>query len=259
MRPRLLVVLAHPDDESIACGGTLARCADAGIHTTLVCVTRGHAGELRADLGITRETLPGIRESELRDAAAVLGIHDLVILEHRDGLLPWRPAAPLVADIERLFLEVQPDVVITFGEDGLYWHPDHVFVADRTTDVVVAHAAERPCTLYGVTLAKGAIRGLVDEVRAGREGIADAVWGVEPNAYGIKANPPTVSIDVRPVIGRKLRALHCHRSQLPPSNALAWVTEAQAALWLGTEFFHVVEGSPRTSSVLDGIAVAPTA
>ena len=102
------------------------------------------------------------------------------------------------------------------------------------------------------------MRGLVDEMRAGREGVVDTVWGVEPDAFGIKANPPTVSIDVRPVIGRKLRALHCHRSQLPPSNALAWLTEAQAARWLGTEFFHLVEGSPATS-VLDGLAVTATA
>lgn len=256
MAPELLVVLAHPDDESIACGGTLALCADAGVHVTLVCVTRGHAGTLRADLGITRDQLPGVREQELRAAAAVLGIARVVVLDHRDGLLPWRPAAPLVEDLERVFLQVRPEAVVTFGEDGLYWHPDHVFIADRMTDVVMAHAGAFATALYGATLPPGAMRRVVDEIRTAHRGVGDDVWGVEPDAFGIKAPAPTLRVDVRPVVGRKLAALHCHRSQLPPSNALAWLDEAMAAKWLGTEFFHLVEGSPLSSSVLDRVGSA---
>lgn len=251
MKGDLLVVLAHPDDEALACGGTLALCADAGIRVTLVCVTRGHAGLVRPDLGLTREALPLARERELRESAAILGVTRVVVLDHRDGLLPWRPAAPLVADLERLLLEVRPSAVITFGEDGLYWHPDHVFLADRLAEVVAAHADEAPCALYGVTLARGAIRAIVDAVRSAHDEVTDDVWGVEPNAFGLKAPEPTFGIDVRGVIGRKLRALHCHRSQLPASNALTWLTEAQAARWLGHEWFHPIDGNPATSSVLD--------
>lgn len=247
-------MLAHPDDESLACGGTLALCAGAGVEATLVCATRGHAGHVDAAGGVTREALPHVRERELREAAAILGVARVEVLDHRDGLLPWRPAAPVFDDLRRVVRDVRPHAVITFGEDGLYWHPDHMFIARQLRDVIVAEDGAVPCALYGVTLARGAMRRLVDRVRAEVEGVSDTLWGVEPDAFGLHAAPPTVTIDVRPVIERKVRALRCHRSQLPAPHPLAHLSEELAAETLGDEYFHLLAGSPLSSSFLDELA-----
>src|SRR5688500_2419159 len=80
----LLAVFAHPDDESIACGGLLARCADLGAHVAVVCATAGEAGP-----GGGAEDLAKQRTDELRAAAAVLGISEIIMLGHADGMLPW--------------------------------------------------------------------------------------------------------------------------------------------------------------------------
>ena len=78
---RLLAVFAHPDDESFACGGTLAHYASKGFTVTLVCATRGEAGEISDASLATRDNLAEVRERELRNAADALGVTGLVLLE----------------------------------------------------------------------------------------------------------------------------------------------------------------------------------
>src|SRR5437667_301369 len=85
----ILAVFAHPDDESLACGGTLARAADAGATVVLLCATRGESGSISNPELVPEGDLGAVRARELQDAAAVLGIADVLIMSHPDGDLRW--------------------------------------------------------------------------------------------------------------------------------------------------------------------------
>src|SRR3989454_8195873 len=80
----ILAVFAHPDDESLACGGTLARAADAGAHIVLLCATRGERGSVSDAALVPDGDLGRVRTSELREAAAILGVTDVAHFDHPD-------------------------------------------------------------------------------------------------------------------------------------------------------------------------------
>ncbi len=144
--PRLMAVLAHPDDESLGCGGTLAKYAAAGVEVSLVTATRRQAGRYRghppghaAHPGAT--ALAAIREGELRAAAGVLGVRHLSLLDYEDQRLDCAEPAEVIAAIARQVRRLRPDVVLTFGPEGAYGHPDHVAISQFTTAAIVAAAA----------------------------------------------------------------------------------------------------------------------
>lgn len=128
----ILVVLAHPDDETFICGGTLALYASRGARITLICATRGEMGRR---LGIpplaTRETLPILREQELRAACKSLGIADLRFLHLRDKTVDYYDVAAVAARIAAVMQELEPEVVITFHE-VVGRHPDHCAIGRAT-------------------------------------------------------------------------------------------------------------------------------
>jgi len=116
---KLMCVLAHPDDESLGNGGTLAKYAAEGVETYLVTATRGErgwTGSERDDPGL--EALGKRREAELFAAAGVLGIRRVDFLDYIDGDLDQAPPAEAIAKIVGHVRRVRPDVVITFGPDG---------------------------------------------------------------------------------------------------------------------------------------------
>ena len=231
----ILAVLAHPDDESLACGGTLARAADAGAHVVLLCASRGERGSTSDAALVPDGDLGRVRTGELREAAAILGIADVLIFDHPDGELRWTEAPELHDEIVAAIGRWHPDAVITFDEDGLYWHLDHIGVYERTLAAVQSLGADAP-PLYLVTMPKGVMRELVDAARVKGGASPDAnLWGIAPDAFGFEAQPPTFVIDVRNWVGRKLAALRCHRTQIGPQNPLAAIDEAAARRWLGIE------------------------
>jgi LmbE family N-acetylglucosaminyl deacetylase len=232
----LLAVFAHPDDESLACGGLLAWCAHLGARVSVCCATAGELGPGPADVR-------SVRVQELRNAAQILGLTDLVLLDHEDGMLPWTEAERLEADIRRTIGELRPDVVITFGEDGLYGHPDHIAIHERTTAAVAALGADAPA-LYYVTMPSGRMRQVVRHVAAicrerGIHGAAPhKIFGIaDADAFGALAPPPTLVVEVGRFAARKLAAIKCHRTQLE-DDALALVAARDAVQLLGTEHFH---------------------
>lgn len=122
---RLLAVLAHPDDESFICGGTLAHYAQMGWQITLLCATKGEMGSrIGLPATATRETLPYRREAELRAACAALGIADLRFLGLRDKTVDYYEPSELAERIAAVMQQVQPDVVLTFLE-ATGGHSDH--------------------------------------------------------------------------------------------------------------------------------------
>jgi LmbE family N-acetylglucosaminyl deacetylase len=132
-RPRILGVFAHPDDEIFCAGGTLAKYAAAGAHTAVVSATRGEAGQIRDARAATRHTLGKVREHELHQACALLGVTQARCLDYRDGTLQTVDTTRLVDDIVSVIDGFRPDAVITFGADGAYGHPDHVAISAAVT------------------------------------------------------------------------------------------------------------------------------
>jgi LmbE family N-acetylglucosaminyl deacetylase len=141
--PRLLGVFAHPDDEVFCAGGTLAKYVASGAEAVVLSATRGEAGQIRDSAKATRATLAAVREQELRDACAVLGVQRVEFLDHVDSTLADVGREALAAEIATVLDEVVPDIVITFGPDGAYGHPDHMTIGDATTDAFVAQPRGR--------------------------------------------------------------------------------------------------------------------
>lgn len=258
---RLLAVVAHPDDEALACGGTLARAAEAGHRVTVVSATRGGAGRPLVEGGRggdARLALMAARELELRAAAALLGVDRVEVLGYRDGFLQQTPPGTLDREIANVVSDVRPDALVTFGLDGLYWHPDHVAIWERTTAAVRAVTNCRPA-VYHVVLLAGAIEGLVAAVRAESPEADERLFDIPPRAFGLLAPPPTLALDVTPVIDRKLAAIRAHASQLGPSHPLAHVGRDVALAWIGAEYFRLAPDSPSRSSFLDTLGTVSPA
>ena len=234
----ILAVFAHPDDESLICGGTLARLADAGVRVVLMCASRGEHGSVSDPLLVPDGDLGRVRSVELAEAAAVLGIADLIALDHADGDLRWRDVPKFHDEIVAAIRHYRPEAVLTFAENGLYWHLDHIGVHERTFTAVKSLGADAP-PLYYVTMPKGIIREVVEAVHAKSGAPVDSsFWGIEPDAFGEAEMPPSFAIDVRPWVPRKLAALRCHRTQMGMHNPIAWIDEDEARRWLGREFFR---------------------
>ena len=144
---RLLGVFAHPDDEVFVAGGTLAKYTARGAEAMVLSATRGQAGQIRDAAAATRHTLGAVREQELRRACAILGVQTVACLDYLDGALRDADLEVLVAAVSDAIADFRPDIVITFGEDGAYGHPDHVTISAATT-----RAFERAATTPGARL-----------------------------------------------------------------------------------------------------------
>lgn len=150
----ILYILAHPDDESFGHAGSMLLARDMGMSTGYVCATRGEAGEIRDGLLSTREALSARRELELRRAMRLVGMKELRILPYRDSGMDGTPenndprslvqanqdevAAHLIAAIR----DLQPRVVVGFGPEGVYRHPDHIRIGALTDRAVIEAAGD---------------------------------------------------------------------------------------------------------------------
>jgi LmbE family N-acetylglucosaminyl deacetylase len=253
----VLAVFAHPDDESIACGGTLARLAEAGTRIILICASRGERGSAT---GPARDdSLARHRAAEARDAAAALGIAHLILLDHPDGDLQWAHVTELHAEIVLAIRRYNPAAVLTFGDDGLYWHLDHVGVHERTTTAVRSLGAGAP-PLYYVTMPRGAMRAIVDRARAaGWAPPPKGFWSLVPDAFGLEAESPSLVVEVGDWVPRKLAAIRCHRTQMGAGHPFDQIDETEARRWLGVEHFHRAPGDTIFAPVLERLSQPPPA
>jgi len=233
----ILAVFAHPDDESLTCGGTLARLSDAGAQVVVICASRGERGALSDRALLADGSLGDARARELHEAARILGIADVLILEHPDGDLRWAHVPQFHAEIVAAIERYRPDGVITFAEDGLYWHLDHIGVHERTYTAVKSLGSTAP-PLYYVTMQQGVMREIVEAAVANGLPLESNPFDIEPDAFGDHAKPPTFVVDVHDWVSRKLAALRCHRTQIGPNNPFQHINADQARRLLGVEQFR---------------------
>jgi LmbE family N-acetylglucosaminyl deacetylase len=146
--PRLLGIFAHPDDETLGAGATLAKYASAGADVRVVSLTKGEAGQIRDAGAATRSTLKAVREKELDAAGRELGLTETRCLDYPDGGLADIDSQTLVGLASELITELDPDVVITFGPDGLSGHPDHIAVGAAVTAACYELHSTTPVRLF---------------------------------------------------------------------------------------------------------------
>jgi LmbE family N-acetylglucosaminyl deacetylase len=268
---KLMAVLAHPDDESLGFGGVLAKCAAAGIETSLITATRGERGRFHGRPGDAAEhpgapALGAIREQELRRAASALGIRDLSLLDYMDSELDRAPHAQVTAEIVSHLRRVQPDVVVTFGPEGAYGHPDHIAISQFTTAAVVAAADDR------VTDRRGRPAHLVSKLyylawddkawAAYAEAFKVLVSHVDGVVRAATAWPSwaiTTVVDTRAAWPTVWRAVSCHETQISAYEKLAHLTpEHHEALWGSQSFYRVFSlvngGRRREVDLFEGIS-----
>jgi LmbE family N-acetylglucosaminyl deacetylase len=203
--PRLLAVFAHPDDESMGAAGLLCRHAQAGIPVHLVCATRGALGWMDKPVGARREDLPAIRTGELGEAAKVLGLAGVTLWDYPDGGVAESDVAEITARLEAEIRRLRPDVVVGWGSDGGYGHPDHICIGRCTNEAVAAIPAEARPVLYQMV----ADQFLVDAYR-------DIIRLVSDDTSSL----PLIAADADVVIKLtdaeleiKKQAIDCHASQ----------------------------------------------
>ncbi|MCL4489296.1 MAG: PIG-L family deacetylase [Chloroflexi bacterium] len=147
---RVLAVFAHPDDESFRPGGTLALLAQRGVRLYLLTATRGEAGSRGNPPLCTPDELPAVRERELRCACAALGVEPPRLLDYRDGHVGAGDPEQLVERILQVVDEVRPQVMLTFGPEGLSGHPDHIAIGRCAAEAY--RRAEQIAALYAVAV-----------------------------------------------------------------------------------------------------------
>jgi len=243
---RLLAVLAHPDDESFGPGGTLALYAKLGAEVTLICATRGEVGSLPKDMEGQVDDIAALREHELRCAAEILGLNDVIFLGYRDSGMPGSadnhhpnalcasPVEEVAEKVEELIRSIKPQVIITFDPIGGYHHPDHIAI-QRATLLAFNNASSENSKfthtpphqtqkLYYHTFPRRLMKFVVrllpllgqDPTSFGRNNDIDLV------AITKEEFPVHARINYRPVARKKEAASACHHSQQDPGTQPIW-------------------------------------
>ena len=213
----LLAIFAHPDDETFRCGGTLALLAQRGIEVQVLTATRGEAGSCGDPPLCRPEQLPAVREKELRCACDALGIAPPRLLDYPDGRLGEAQPELLTAQVHEVVTRLQPDVILTFGLDGLSGHPDHIAIGHAAAEAF--RQAEDTAALYTLALPRSV---------AERFGMRH----LQP----VSDEEITLTVDITPVWGAKLAAMRCHATQIGATPMMQAPSETQRAFF-GTEYF----------------------
>jgi LmbE family N-acetylglucosaminyl deacetylase len=260
---KLLCVFAHPDDESMGTGGTLAKYAAEGVETYLVCATRGERGWFGAqeeDPGLTR--MGEIRAKELQAAVNVLGMKACHFLDYIDGDLDKADPNEAIARIVTHIRAIQPQVIVTMPPDGAYGHPDHIAISQFTTAAIVCAAdasyhdsrglsPHRVSKLYYMVDSENFVNFITPLLGEITFDVDDQVRG----EVAWKEWTITTRIDMFAHCDEAFRAIKCHESQLASLGPLADAPEelvAQVLARQGTFYraFSLVNGGRKVEADL---------
>lgn len=226
---RLMAVFAHPDDEAFGTGGTLTRYAAEGCDVYVVTATRGEAGQIAHPDLATPASLPYVREQELRCACQIYGVHPPRFLDYQDRQLTIVNQSQAVSRLVRIIRELRPQVLITFGPEGIYGHYDHIAV-HRWATIAVDLAAGPDCFPEQLAdacqphqVSKVYFRALPEAqlaAMAGEDGKPAAVMmdGVPFYFVARRESEITTVIDVSNYVEAKLRGIQCHATQVGRHN-----------------------------------------
>ena len=219
-KPKLLCVVAHPDDECFAFGGALALAADAGVETHVICFTDGQAASNRGSASSAAE-LGAMRRTEFAASCNILGVAHHELVDYQDGQLEFANFSEAAGKLVERIRRIKPQVVLTFGGDGgMNTHPDHVMVSAFTTSAF--HWAAQPKRFPAL----------------GQPFAPQRLYYVTTNWFLPDRQPPlpapwTVTLDIRAVQARKAEAFRAHTSQAP----LAERTKDLFVKYGGVEFY----------------------
>lgn len=261
----MIFVHAHPDDESISTGATMAYYAAAGARVTLVTCTLGEEGEIHvpALAGLAADQadqLGGYRISELAAACAAMGVTDHRFLggagRYRDsGMMDsptndhprafWRAdldvAAGLLVEIMR---EVRPQVLVTYDPDGFYGHPDHI-QAHRVA-MRAAELAERegfgPAKIYWTAVPRRVLEAGLQVFAESTDNPFAGVQRADELPFGTPDAQIDAQIDGNEFAGAKEAALRAHATQIPPASWLYTIAGNFGAEFMGVEHFTLAAG-----------------
>ncbi len=227
MSPTIVTFHAHPDDEAIATGGTMARYSAEGNRVVLVVATRGEHGEVADGVLEPGEELWERRVAETERAAEILGVHRVAFLGYRDSGMMGEPTndepdAFWSADVDEaasrlaaILEEEGADVLTTYDDHGGYGHPDHIQV--HRVGVRAAELAGTP-VVYEATMNRDHILRLLRERQAD---IPDGVDAPNPDEFGEFGTPEaliTTTVDVRDFVDKKRAAMAAHQSQIDENH-----------------------------------------
>ncbi len=197
----MLSVWAHPDDEAFGPSGMVRKLHDEGVRNVVITATRGEQGNLGEPPIATRPTLADIRAQELQAACALIGVDRLELWSYPDGALSVVDTNELRDRIVEIFNQEKPHVVLTFGPDGIYGHPDHIAIHIAATQAfaqyLALHSHEDPPRLYYVTVGPSTEKA---------ENTAGSTEAPAPL-------PATARIDVSSYAEIKREALRAHATQ----------------------------------------------
>jgi len=258
----LVLFHAHPDDEAIATGGTMARAKSEGHRVVLLSATRGELGEFAPDSLAPGEQLVDRRVAELHAAAEVLGADRVEFLDYLDSGMAGEPTndAPgsfASADVEeaaqrlaRILEEEHADVLTIYDKNGNYGHPDHIQV-----HVVGKRAAEIAGTkrVYEATVDRDYLLGLMAQMATENPDVPEAPADVE--TLGMPADMITTTVDVRDFVDAKRAAMVAHASQIPADSFFLQLPPDAFREAFGQEWFIRRDGprSQRETSLFDDL------
>jgi N-acetyl-1-D-myo-inositol-2-amino-2-deoxy-alpha-D-glucopyranoside deacetylase len=251
----LLLVHAHPDDEAISTGGVMMKAKAHGHRVVLITATRGEVGEIyNMDEATSRPRLGEIRTQELKNASEILGVDRQEFLGYRDsGMVDTAdnkdPRSFHQAKLEEaagrlaVFLrEERPDVVVTYDEDGVYGHPDHIkahFVTNAALDLV-EHEGVPVKKLYYTAIPRSMMQAFLEQMPEEARRAASGNMRIA----GTPDELVTTQVDVHAYLDGKRDAFRAHVSQNDPNSWFANMASQIYELAFGTEFFRLARGTP---------------
>ena len=231
----LATILAHPDDETFGTGGTLIKYANEGVTIHSLCLTQGEKGWAGGDGSpiVPREYVGTARALELEEAGRRMGLASVTCLKYPDGDLASVKEDYVVRDIVRWLRRVRPDVVITWGPDGGYGHPDHIAAGERAMRAIdLAGIARHEPELGDHVHVKRCYRFVIQAEFI--DSLARLVPEFSEYMKTLSTKPQRWThdrlgalIDVSALMDEKWEAMQAHRTQTPDLNMWRRVRDAE--------------------------------